>query len=88
MTRFAVTSPPWRAFEFNLTVALDLPEYQRQYVEVEADTPGQARVLAVQAFRKRHGCGGSVAYCEYEQSPFAGLEVLNIDALEACNEKE
>ena len=86
MTKFAVTSPPYPECEFNLTVVIDPPEYRREYVEVEADTPGQARVLAVQAFRKRHGCRGSVAYCEYEQSPFAGLEVLNIDALEDCDE--
>ena len=86
MTRFAVTSPPWRAFEFNLTVALDLPEYQRQYVEVEADTVKQAKVLAVREFRKQHGDCGAVSYCEWEQSPFRGLEVLNIDALEGGKE--
>ena len=86
MTRFAVTSPPYSAFWFNLTVALDPPEYQRQYVEVEADTVKQAKVLAVREFRRRHGNSGAVSYCEGEQSPFAGLEVLNIDALEDCDD--
>ena len=86
MSRFAVTSPPYPDFEFNLTVALDPPEYHCEYAEVEADTVKQAKVKAVREFRRHHGNSGAVSYCEGEQSPFRGLAVLNIDALERSKE--
>ena len=78
MTKYAVNSPYYQVPRFASVVDIDPPEHYCAYVEVEAGSVREAKVLAVRHLRKNN----EMRYCDDGQHPFSGLEVLNCDSLQ------
>ena len=73
MKRWRVTGPEWEAVNTRLYVSSNEPrDIVQDVIEVEAETPHDAKVFAVRAWRKEHGTYIS----QYDdENPFTGLTV-------------
>lgn len=55
-------------------------EYGADYVEVEADSPKEAKVKAVREFRRTSRYGHPhLNYCETDENPFTGLKATLVE---------
>ena len=79
MTRYYIVTPSYETVGGG---PFDPPEYGADVEEVEAETPAKAKAEAIRRWRTK----GTLRYC-YDENPFKGLEVVNIDKLEGGKEK-
>jgi len=81
MTKYAVVSREVEGTIPILDNGTDPSEFWCEYAEVEAYTPKMAKIRAVRKWRAE-GKIGYPGYCDYDQNPFTGLKVYDLDAME------
>ena len=82
MTNYLVVSREYTAYD-RIQADIHVPEITYESAEVEADTPTQAKVLAVRQWRAEGHFNGLDSYCASDENPFTGLKVQVLDMSES-----